>query len=41
MDDIDDKNVNHYVEPLISRDEVAFLQYTSGSTSDPERVMIT
>jgi acyl-CoA synthetase (AMP-forming)/AMP-acid ligase II len=40
-DDLDKKYANKWQETAINRDNLAFLQYTSGSTAEPKGVKIT
>ncbi|KAH7827829.1 putative beta-ketoacyl synthase [Monocercomonoides exilis] len=41
VDSIPDSKAESYKKPHITKDTIAFLQYTSGSTSDPKGVMVT
>jgi acyl-CoA synthetase (AMP-forming)/AMP-acid ligase II/acyl carrier protein len=40
-DELDDALAEHWERPSVAESELAFLQYTSGSTSDPKGVMVT
>ena len=40
-DSIDDELTDHWREPNITSESLAFLQYTSGSTSEPKGVMVS
>jgi acyl-CoA synthetase (AMP-forming)/AMP-acid ligase II/acyl carrier protein len=40
-DELDDALAEHWQRPAVSESDLAFLQYTSGSTSDPKGVMVS
>jgi FkbH-like protein len=40
-EEIGDEHAEHWREPALTGDSLAFLQYTSGSTSEPRGVMVT
>jgi len=40
-DELDDNLADFWQQPNVSSDDLAFLQYTSGSTSDPKGVMVS
>src|SRR5262245_60434603 len=40
-DELDDALAEHWEPPTVAESDLAFLQYTSGSTSDPKGVMVS
>src|SRR5262249_20808515 len=40
-DELEDALAEHWEPPTVAESDLAFLQYTSGSTSDPKGVMVT
>lgn len=41
VDEVPDEQADHWDRSNITADDIVFLQYTSGSTSDPKGVMVT